>query len=112
MFAEMAVAEKPNNNLVDRKNSEYLAQLLNDKKQLQALPNVFVHVEKILDEGRAWFFGRPFVKRFALCHQTTCCLSVCWPDCKPEGSLFSAEFVCLFVCVSLTGTSTLQRGSI
>jgi len=36
-----------------------------------------------------------------------------WPDCKPEGPLFSAEFVCLSVCVcvcvSLTGTSTLQR---
>jgi len=51
----MAVAEKPNNSLLDRKNSEYLTQLLNDKKQLQALPNIFVHVEKILDEGRAWF---------------------------------------------------------
>ena len=43
------------------------------------------------------------------------CLSVCWPDCKLEGPLFSAEFVCLSVClsvcacVSLTGTSTLQR---
>jgi len=26
----------------------------------------------------------------------------CWPDCKPEGPLFSAEFVCLSVgvCVS------------
>jgi len=35
--------------------------------------------------------------------------SVCWPDCKPEGTLFSAEFVCVCVCVSLTGTSTLQR---
>ena len=23
-----------------------------------------------------------------------------WPDCKPEGPLFSAEFVCLCVCVS------------
>jgi len=34
---------------------------------------------------------------------------VCWPDCKPEGPLFSAEFVCLSVCLSLTGTSTLQR---
>jgi len=37
----------------------------------------------------------------------------CWPDCKPEGPLFSAEFVCLCVCLSvylsLTGTSTLQR---
>ena len=54
----MAVAEKPNNSLVDRKSSEYLAQLLNDKKQLHALPNVFVHVEKILDEGRVWSSGR------------------------------------------------------
>ena len=37
--------------------------------------------------------------------------SVCWPDCKPEGPLFSPEFVCVSVCVcvSLTGTSTLQR---
>ena len=30
-----------------------------------------------------------------------------WPDCEPEGPLFSAEFVC--VCVSVTGTSTLLR---
>ena len=29
------------------------------------------------------------------------CLSVCWPDCKPEGPLFSAEFVCVCVCVSV-----------
>jgi len=56
-LSEMSVAEKPiNNNVVDRKSSDYLAQLLNDKKQLQALPNVFVHVEKILDEGGVWFF--------------------------------------------------------
>jgi len=36
-----------------------------------------------------------------------------WPDGKPEGPLFSAEFVCesvcLCVCVSLTGTSTVQH---
>jgi len=56
----MALVEKPNNSLIDRKSSEYLAQLLNDKKQLQALPNVFIHVEKILDEGRAWFFFTGF----------------------------------------------------
>jgi len=31
------------------------------------------------------------------------------PIAKPEGPLFSAEFVCLCVCLSLTGTSTLQR---
>ena len=29
------------------------------------------------------------------------CLSVCWPDCKPDGQLFSAEFVCLSVCLCL-----------
>ena len=26
------------------------------------------------------------------------CCTLCWPDCKPEGPLFSAEFVCLCVC--------------
>ena len=24
---------------------------------------------------------------------------VCWPDCKPEGPLFSPAFVCLSVCL-------------
>jgi len=28
-----------------------------------------------------------------------CFIAVCWPDCKPEGPLFSAEFVCLSVCL-------------
>jgi len=27
---------------------------------------------------------------------------LCWPDCKPEGPLFSAEFVCLSVCLSVS----------
>ncbi|CAG0879778.1 unnamed protein product [Darwinula stevensoni] len=30
--------------------ADYLAQLLKDKKQLAALPNVFLHVERLLDE--------------------------------------------------------------
>lgn len=38
----------------DRNNPEYLAQLLKDKKQIQAFPNVFVHLEKLLDEGKFW----------------------------------------------------------
>ena len=42
---------KQNNYAVDRRSSDYLGQLLNDKKQLQALPNMFLHVDKILDEG-------------------------------------------------------------
>jgi len=38
-------------------------------------------------------------------------VGIYWPDCKREGPLFSAEFVCLSVCVcvSLTGTSTLHH---
>ena len=35
----------------DIKSPEYLAQLLSDKKQMQAFPNVFLHAEKLLDEG-------------------------------------------------------------
>ncbi|CAH1962731.1 unnamed protein product [Acanthoscelides obtectus] len=30
--------------------ADYLAQLLKDRKQLAALPNVFIHVERLLDE--------------------------------------------------------------
>jgi len=29
-------------------------------------------------------------------------LCMYWPNCKPEGSLFSAEFVCLSVCLSVS----------
>jgi len=46
----MSLVSKHANGQVDRQASEYLGQLLNDKKQLQALPSVFLHVEKILDE--------------------------------------------------------------
>lgn len=30
--------------------ADYLAQLLKDKKQLAAFPNVFIHLERLLDE--------------------------------------------------------------
>ena len=30
---------------------EYLSQLLKDKKQLAAFPNVFHHLERLADEG-------------------------------------------------------------
>jgi len=37
----------------DRKSSEYLAQLLSDKKQLQIFPpKMFIHLDKILDDGK------------------------------------------------------------
>ncbi|CAH1798232.1 unnamed protein product [Owenia fusiformis] len=37
-------------NKEERNTPEYLAQLLKDKKQIQAFPNVFHHLERILDE--------------------------------------------------------------
>lgn len=44
----------------DRNTPEYLAQLLKDKKQIQALPNVFVHVDKLLDEGKLSYSALDF----------------------------------------------------
>lgn len=32
--------------------ADYLAQLLKDKKQLAAFPNVFSHLERLVDEGK------------------------------------------------------------
>ena len=34
--------------------ADYLAQLLKDKKQLAAFPNVFLHVERLLDDGKTF----------------------------------------------------------
>ena len=34
--------------------ADYLAQLLKDKKQLAAFPNVFLHVERLLDDGKTY----------------------------------------------------------
>ena len=36
--------------LVD--NPEYLSQLLKDKRQLAAVPNMFMHLERLLDQGQ------------------------------------------------------------
>ena len=43
------------NNKDERSTPEYLSQLLKDKKQLQAFPNVFVHMERLLDDGKYFF---------------------------------------------------------
>lgn len=40
--------------------ADYLAQLLKDRKQLAAFPNIFTHVERLLDEGiykKFYFFS-------------------------------------------------------
>lgn len=36
--------------------ADYLAQLLKDRKQLAAFPNVFIHVERLLDEGKQFIY--------------------------------------------------------
>lgn len=40
-----------NNNPTTQSIADYLAQLLKDRKQLAAFPNVFMHMERLLDEG-------------------------------------------------------------
>lgn len=45
----------PQNSNLDKKTRErvnYLQQLLKDKKQCQLYPNIFLHVERLLDEGK------------------------------------------------------------
>ncbi|XP_043269573.1 protein held out wings isoform X2 [Venturia canescens] len=39
-----------NTNSTTQSIADYLSQLLKDRKQLAALPNVFIHVERLLDE--------------------------------------------------------------
>ena len=41
--------------------ADYLAQLLKDKKQLAAFPNVFVHLERLLDDGRFFYHNYIFI---------------------------------------------------
>lgn len=43
------MGETVNNNA--QNTADYLAQLLKDKKQLAAFPNVFIHIERLLDDG-------------------------------------------------------------
>lgn len=47
-----------NNNLQTTQSiADYLAQLLKDRKQLAAFPTVFNHVERLLDEGKLFYFN-------------------------------------------------------
>ena len=45
----MRMSDTTNNNT--QSIADYLAQLLKDKKQLAAFPNVFIHMERLLDDG-------------------------------------------------------------
>jgi len=44
-----------NTNTTTQSIADYLSQLLKDRKQLAAFPNVFIHVERLLDEGKRAF---------------------------------------------------------
>ena len=46
----VTMGEPANNNT--QSIADYLAQLLKDKKQLAAFPNVFLHLERLLDDGK------------------------------------------------------------
>lgn len=46
----MIMCDKSNNNT--QSTADYLAQLINDRKQVTAFPNVFMHVERLIDEGK------------------------------------------------------------
>lgn len=37
--------------------ADYLAQLLKDRKQITAFPNMFMHVERLIDEGKYLSFA-------------------------------------------------------
>lgn len=54
--------------------ADYLAQLLKDRKQLAAFPNVFIHVERLLDEGKKSSRPYPLLKEI-------CVLDVAWVLC-------------------------------
>ncbi|KYQ57365.1 hypothetical protein ALC60_03683 [Trachymyrmex zeteki] len=41
-----------NTNTTTQSIADYLSQLLKDRKQLAAFPNVFIHVERLLDEAK------------------------------------------------------------
>jgi len=45
-----------NTNTTTQSIADYLSQLLKDRKQLAAFPNVFIHVERLLDEGERRLF--------------------------------------------------------
>lgn len=46
-----------NTNTTTQSIADYLAQLLKDRKQLAAFPNVFLHVERLIDEGKKIYWN-------------------------------------------------------
>ena len=42
-----------NNHAQTQSIADYLAQLLKDRNKVNAFPNVFIHVERLIDEGES-----------------------------------------------------------
>lgn len=64
-----------NNNPSTQSIADYLAQLLKDRKQLAAFPNVFMHMERLLDEGRSkscWTINNTSVNERASSYRHRC----------------------------------------
>ena len=76
----MRMGDVHNNNT--QSIADYLAQLLKDKKQLAAFPNVFIHMERLLDEGELWSRCQPSLHHpswdrdaaaSSICYPGQCC---------------------------------------
>lgn len=45
------MSDTNSNNSQTQSIADYLAQLLKDRNKVNAFPNVFIHVERLIDEG-------------------------------------------------------------
>ncbi len=46
------MSDNNSNNSQTQSIADYLAQLLKDRNKVNAFPNVFIHVERLIDEGK------------------------------------------------------------
>lgn len=73
--------------------ADYLAQLLKDRKQLVAFPNIFIHVERLLEQGKYHIF-RLITKHF--CHNQMCLQIVI-----NFGSVCKQQVILITCCIML-----------
>lgn len=51
-IAHISSSPNSSSNQPQQFSADYLSQLLKDKKQLTAFPNIFMHMERLVDEGK------------------------------------------------------------
>ena len=66
--------------------ADYLAQLLKDKKQLAAFPNVFLHLERLLDDGKqpTFLLFKESVYKSQELHKGVSFFQMFWYDEQPQ----------------------------